>query len=97
MKLSEKFNISSAAWIRRWVKILKKKSDESLIDLYERHSAVFCNQSEFSMEKVLMSIIAVHIINITLKQRYPKNKTLQEWNINQPINLRNIIGGKSYV
>lgn len=91
MKFNEKFNTSSKAWMNRWIRIAKRKSDEELLNLYESNSPAFYNQDEFPIDHILVSMTAVYLISVVLKQRYPQNKALQDWDTNKFINLRGVI------
>ena len=78
-------------------KILKKKSDEELLDLYHSYSPYHfkpMNNATYMEEHLYFKVfghIVVYIVGTEFKRRYPESVALKEWDFTKEIDLHEII------
>lgn len=92
MKLIDKFNsFVHFALIHKIPKMLKKKSDEELLELYRTY-APCASSPNVTLYKKIYGLIAVYTITCEFVHRYPNKPVLQNWDYTKELNLHEIIG-----
>lgn len=68
-------------------KMLKRKTDEELTELYRQFAPVYYSDAEVDFFYKILGAIVVYCVGTTLKDRHPTNTRLQEWDFTKPYNL----------
>ena len=76
----------------KFPKLLKKKSDTELLELYYKFSPPYWHINSPLRDKAIGATV-IYVVGEEFKRRYPKNQKLQKWDYTEEINLFDIIIG----
>ena len=71
-------------------KMLKRKSDEELLKLYDEYSSHFYIGTE-NFRTYIISAFTIYSVGEELKRRYPHSMLIQNWDYRKQLNLHAIM------